>query len=166
MIFVTVGTNEARFERLVEAAGRIPGDEELVIQTGHCLGRPERAACVPFLDFDDMLDHARRARAVVCHAGVGSIMMSLSAGRRPVVMPRLAALGEAVDDHQVPLARRMAQDGLVLLVEDPADLPAAVAADGATAAIAGGGGTDLARELAGYLASVVPAPAGRRRRVP
>ena len=63
-------------------------------------------------------------------------------------------------------ARRMAQDGLVLLVEDPADLPAAVAADGATAALAGGGGTDLARDLAGYLASVVPAHAGRRRRVP
>ncbi len=167
MIFVTVGTNEARFERLVEAAGRIPGDEELVIQTGHCLGRPERAACVPFLDFDDMVVHARRARAVVCHAGVGSIMMSLSAGRRPVVMPRLAALGEAVDDHQVALARRMAREGhLVLLVEDPADLPAAVAADGATAAIAGGGGTELARDLAGYLASVVAVPAGRRRRVP
>ena len=60
----------------------------------------------------------------------------------------------------------MARDGLVLLVEDPADLPAAVAADGATAAIAGGGVTDLARELGGYLASVVAVPAGRRRRVP
>ena len=159
MIFVTVGTNEARFERLVEAAGRIPGDEELVIQTGHCRTAPARAACVDFLPFDQMAEHARRARVVVCHAGVGSIMLALTAGRRPVVVPRRADLGEAVDDHQLPLARRLHAAGLVRLVEDPEGLAAAVAEDGARDPLRTGEGTPLARELHAYLAAQL-APAG------
>ncbi len=160
MIFVTVGTNEARFERLVEAAGRIPPGEEIVIQTGHCRAAPPRARCVDFLPFEEMADHARRARVVVSHAGVGSIMLALMAGRRPVVVPRRADLGEAVDDHQLPLARRMADAGLVLLVEDPDDLAAAVARDGAREPVRPGEGTDLARELHDYLSALVPLAAG------
>lgn len=159
MIFVTVGTNEARFERLVDAAGRIPGDEDVVIQTGHCRGAPARARCVDFLPFDEMAEHARRARVVVSHAGVGSIMLALTAGRRPVVVPRRADLGEAVDDHQLPLARRLHAAGLVRLVEDPADLPGAVAEDGARDPLRTGEGTPLSRELHAYLAGLV-APGG------
>lgn len=153
MIFVTVGTNEARFERLVQAAGRIPPGEELVIQTGHCRSAPDRARCVDFLSFEEMTEHARRARVVVCHAGVGSIMVALMAGRRPVVVPRRAALGEAVDDHQLPLARRMDAAGLVRLVEDPDDLPRAVSEDGSRPPVRPGEGTALARELHGYLSA-------------
>lgn len=160
MIFVTVGTNEARFERLVEAAGRIPSGEEVVVQTGHCVGAPPRATCVDFLPFEDMVDHARRARVVVSHAGVGSIMLALTAGRRPVVVPRSAALGEAVDDHQLPLARRLAAAGLVRLVEDPDELSAAVAEDGSREPMRPGEGTELARELHAYLSAIVPPAAG------
>lgn len=164
MIFVTVGTNEARFERLVEAAGRIPPGEELVIQTGHCLTAPARARCVDFLPFEGMADHARRARVVVSHAGVGSIMLALMAGRRPVVVPRRADLGEAVDDHQLPLARRMDAAGLVRLVEDAEDLPAAVAEGGSREPMHLGEGTALARELHAYLsAHVATAGMGVRR---
>ncbi len=164
MIFVTVGTNEARFERLVEAAGRIPPGEELVIQTGHCFSAPLRARCVDFLPFEEMVDHARRARVVVSHAGVGSIMLALMAGRRPVVVPRRAALGEAVDDHQLSLARRMDAEGLVRLVEDPAELPAAVAEDGRREPVRLGESTPLAVELRDYLRTCVGSGAGRRAR--
>lgn len=163
MIFVTVGTNEARFERLVEAAGRIPPGEQVVIQTGHCRASPARATCVDFLPFEEMAEHARRARVVVSHAGVGSIMLALTAGRRPVVVPRRAELGEAVDGHQLPLARRLDAAGLVRLVEDPDDLPAAVALDGARTPVRLGEGTALARELHAYLrARVGAAPGGGR----
>ena len=106
------------------------------------------------------MDHARRARVVVSHAGVGSIMLALMAGRRPVVVPRIAALGEAVDDHQVPLARRLDAAGLVRLVEDPDDLAAAVSESGSREPMRTGEGTDLARELHAYLRGVVPLPAG------
>lgn len=158
MIFVTLGTNEARFERLADAVDLIPPGEDVLLQTGHSLGRPARATCIEFLPFDEMVDLVERARVVVSHAGVGSIMVALMAGRRPVVVPRRADLREAVDDHQLPLSRRLAAAGLVLLVEDVADLPAAVAGDGAREPLRPGEGTELARELRGFLAEALPAP--------
>ena len=62
---------------------------------------------VDFLDFDVLAERMREARVVVCHAGVGSIMLARRCGHRPVVMPRRFELGEAVDDHQLQLARRL-----------------------------------------------------------
>jgi UDP-N-acetylglucosamine transferase subunit ALG13 len=164
VIFATVGTNETPFERLVSAVADIPGEEELIIQTGHCTTRPARARCVDFLSFEEMLDHVRRSRVVVCHAGVGSIMMSLMAGRRPIVLARRVALGEAVDDHQVALARRLGDAGLVVVANGPVDLPAAVADDGVLEPFDANVPTDLARDLREYLESSVRHPRVRHRR--
>lgn len=120
MIFVTVGTNEARFDRLLHAVAALSVDEELVVQHGHStpLARPG-VELIDFLPFEQLVETVRRARVVVTHAGVGSVMVSLANGRTPVVVPRLKAFGEAVDDHQLQLGRRFAQAGLVTLVETP-----------------------------------------------
>ena len=127
MILVTVGTNEARFDRLLEALDGLGEREELLVQHGPSPVRPPGARCVEFLPFDELTAEMRRARVVITHAGVGSTIASLLNGKRPVVVPRLARWGEAVDDHQVPFGRRLHDAGLVHFVEDPAGLPAAVA---------------------------------------
>jgi UDP-N-acetylglucosamine transferase subunit ALG13 len=123
VIFVTVGTNEARFDRLLRAVAAVQTDEHFVIQHGHSVPT-ERAQAdfVEFLPFERIVETMRQARAVVTHAGVGSIVVSLANGKRPVVVPRLKAYHEAVDDHQLQLGRRFAQAGLVTLVEDPDEL--------------------------------------------
>lgn len=127
MIFVTVGTTEARFDRLLVAVDGLGAGEELVVQHGPSAIRPAGATAVDFLSFDEMVETMRRARIVVTHAGVGSVMTSLLAGRRPIVVPRLHRYGEAVDDHQLPFARRLAEAGLVVLCEDPDELAPVVA---------------------------------------
>jgi UDP-N-acetylglucosamine transferase subunit ALG13 len=129
MIFVTVGTNEARFDRLLNGVAGIPPGEEMLVQHGPSPVRPTGATCVDYLSFDDLVGAVRRARVVITHAGVGSIMAAVANGKRPVVVPRLARHGEAVDDHQLPLARRLATAGLVTLLEDPAGLPSALETD-------------------------------------
>lgn len=116
MIVVTVGTNETPFDRLLEALTD-PGGEEMLVQHGPSHVRPPGALCVDYLDFDQLVAEIGRSRAVVTHAGVGSIMVALSAGLRPIVMTRRSDRGEAVDDHQVPLARVMDERGLISLVE-------------------------------------------------
>lgn len=151
MIFVTVGTNEARFDRLLEAIDGLAGDEECVVQHGPSPVRPARATCLDYMPFDELLAEVRRARVVVMHAGVGSMMASLTNGKRPVVVPRLARHHEAVDDHQVPLARRLAAAGLVVLVEDLATLATAISADGEATAIPVGVSTPLSDDLRAFL---------------
>ncbi|HEY1369614.1 MAG TPA: glycosyltransferase [Gaiellaceae bacterium] len=123
MIFVTVGTNEARFDRLLRAVADLRLDEELVVQHGHSSPiEVARGEVVDFLPFERMVELVRESRAVITHAGVGSVMVALSGGKRPIVVPRLKAHAEAVDDHQLQLGRRFAAAGLVTLVEDPASL--------------------------------------------
>jgi UDP-N-acetylglucosamine transferase subunit ALG13 len=126
MILVTVGTNEQPFDRLVRAAAALDPAEGLLVQHGASRVPHGPGEWVDFLSFEDLAERAAAARVVVCHAGVGSIMLARRCGHRPVVVPRRHHLGEAVDDHQLALAERLARAGLVTLVEDVADLPGAV----------------------------------------
>jgi len=126
MILVTVGTNEAPFDRLLHVFEVSPPEEELLVQHGPSSIRPPGATCVDYLPYDELAEAIRRARVVVTHAGVGSIMTALANGNRPVVVPRLRRFGEAVDDHQVELGHRLHEEGLVTLVERPEDIGAAL----------------------------------------
>ena len=125
MIFVTVGTNEAPFDRLLDAVDALELDEELIVQHGSSLVHPEGALCVEALPLDELTALVRQARIVVTHAGVGTILTALANGKRAVVVPRLRCYGEAVDDHQVEFARRLHPD-LITLVENTDDLQAAL----------------------------------------
>jgi UDP-N-acetylglucosamine transferase subunit ALG13 len=126
MIFVTVGTNEAPFDRLLLALAEVGADEDLVVQHGPSAVQPPRASCFASLSYEELADLVRRARVVVSHAGVGSVLTALANGKRPIVVPRLRRFGEAVDDHQLLFARRLEQTELVTLVEDLSQLSEAL----------------------------------------
>ncbi len=127
MIFFTAGTNEQPFERLVSYAARLETDEPLVVQYGSARVPHGRGRWVEFLAWEEMAALMSEARAVVAHAGTGSILLAQRCGKRPIVVPRRGDLGEAVDDHQDPLARRLAEVGLVLVADDEPALHAALA---------------------------------------
>jgi UDP-N-acetylglucosamine transferase subunit ALG13 len=124
-VFVTVGTHQQPFERLVRALDALEG-YELVVQYGYA--EPPRGVthAVSFMSFPEMLDHFERADAVVTHAGVGSILCATNAGHVPIIVPRLKRYREHVDDHQVQLVRQLDRDGRVIVVEDVAALPEAL----------------------------------------
>jgi UDP-N-acetylglucosamine transferase subunit ALG13 len=137
MILVTVGTHEQPFDRLVEAAAALGGDEHLIVQYGTSKVAHGRGEWIDFMSFDELAEHARRARVVVSHAGVGSIVVARRYGHRPIIMPRRPHFGEHVDEHQMQLTRRLAKAGIVTVVEDAEQLAAAVAAPPAVPAADG-----------------------------
>jgi len=156
MIFVSVGTHEAPFDRLLRTVYELGLDEEIVVQHGPSSVRSELALEAEYLSFDEVVDYIRAARAVVTHAGVGSVMVALANGKRPIVMPRLHSFDEHVDDHQLELARRLEANGLVTVVESPAAMAEALA----QATESAGGmtgmpwlGSDLGEYLATHLQS-------------
>jgi UDP-N-acetylglucosamine transferase subunit ALG13 len=161
MIVVTLGTNEQPFDRLVRAAAALSELEDVLVQYGASREPHGRGEWVEFLSFDELAERMRDARAVVCHAGVGSIMLARRCGHRPVVVPRRVQLGEAVDDHQLHMARRLDAAGIVTLVEDERDLAAAVGAGGAAPAAGAtpglAGAAALAADLQGFLGTLVRA---------
>jgi UDP-N-acetylglucosamine transferase subunit ALG13 len=158
MIFVTIGTSEP-FDRLLAAVGELGVHEEMVAQVGASSTRPRHATCHEFLSFDETLAYMREARVVIAHAGVGTVLSALRVGQIPVVSPRLQQFGEAVDDHQVPFSRRLAELGYVRLVEDLSELEGAVSttvADQRTQTVS----SALSLELRDYISAFAE---GRRR---
>jgi UDP-N-acetylglucosamine transferase subunit ALG13 len=149
VIFVALGTQAYPFDRLLRGLDGL--DEELVVQGGASTYRPSGATWFDFLDFPTLLEHVRGARVVVSHAGVGTVMTAAAEGKCPVVVPRLARYGEAVDDHQLPFARRLHEAGVVRLVEDPAELRAAVAETPEPPGARLTGESGLAADLRAYL---------------
>jgi UDP-N-acetylglucosamine transferase subunit ALG13 len=160
VIFVSTGTNEAPFDRLTRAARQLP-DAPLLVQYGSSSVTTGPGTWRDFLSFEEMESAMRDAEHIVVHAGVGSILLALRCRRRPLVVPRRPGI-EAVDDHQLGLARRLDRAGLVRLVEDPADLPAAIAEPVALAAAAPGPGTArLSEELRVFLVECSTTPVRR-----
>ncbi len=156
MIVATLGTNEQTFDRLVRAIARLEGDEPMLVQYGSSQEPHGRGEWIDFLSFDELADHMRAARVVICHAGVGSIMLARRCGKRPIVVPRRLHLGEAVDDHQLAVARRLHAAGFVTLIEDEsrlAELAAAADGDGTPGRIGGSlsGASALAEDIRGFL---------------
>lgn len=127
MIFVTVGSTQIPFARLIRALDHLPG-KELSVQHGPVPPPPEAFERRAFMEFPEVVERMEAADVVVCHAGAGSILCALRAGHTPVVVPRLERYGETVDDHQVELARALAADGRVIAVEDLEKLAEAVTA--------------------------------------
>lgn len=119
-VLVMLGTDHHPFGRLVAWVDRWAGEHPevtCVIQHGTAPA-PGHAQGHPTLDPADIPALARRARVVVGHAGPGTVLDARVAGRLPVIVPRLAAHGEVVDDHQVAFGRWMDERGQALCVED------------------------------------------------
>ena len=81
MILVTIGTNEQPFDRLVRAAAALDLPEPLVVQHGSSRVPHGRGEWVDFISFEELSSRMRQARVVVCHAGVGSIMLARRCGK-------------------------------------------------------------------------------------
>ena len=125
MIFVTVGTHQQPFQRMLSALEALPASE-LVVQHGYGAPPSGVSHAAAFMSFGEMLEQFEAADTVVTHAGVGSILLALRVGHTPIVVPRYKRYGEHVDDHQVELTRALADAGRVVAAWDTAGLAATV----------------------------------------
>lgn len=126
MIFVTVGTHQDPFTRLLDALASLDGSE-LVVQHGNAPPPPGVARAEAYMPFDQMVECFRAAEKVITHAGVGSILCASREGHTPLVVPRRHDLGEHVDEHQAELTRALEARGSVVGAWDTAALPALLA---------------------------------------
>ncbi|MCX5779938.1 MAG: glycosyltransferase [Firmicutes bacterium] len=122
MIFVTVGTHEDQFNRLIQEIDRLQESgvisEEVFIQTGYSDYLPTQAEHATIIDYQQMDMLMKAARIVITHGGPGSITHALRYKKIPIVVPRQKSLGEHVDDHQVLFAQRLEQIGKVIMILD------------------------------------------------
>ena len=123
MIFVTVGTHEQPFNRLVKKIDELKEngtiEDEVFIQTGFSTYEPKYCQWSKLIPYDEMIKNVEDARIVITHGGPASFIMPLQIGKTPIVVPRQHQFNEHVNDHQVEFARNVAKRmGTIIPVED------------------------------------------------
>lgn len=117
-VLVTLGTERFPFPRALATLSDVGDAVEVSWQTGHTpVDVPLSGKHHQWWSAQELAAAARASDVVVTHAGVGSILMALRAGRCPVLLPRFADLGEHIDNHQVELARQLGDRGLAVVAE-------------------------------------------------
>lgn len=127
MIFVTVGTHEQSFERLVKEMDHLKEDgtimEEIVIQKGFTEYEPKNCIAHKLIGYDDMQKYINEARIIITHGGPASFIAPLSIGKVPIVVPRQKEFNEHVNNHQVEFVQQVvARDNTLIPVYDIKDL--------------------------------------------
>lgn len=87
---------------------------QVLWQTGETPVADLPIQATPMLPAAELSAELVRAHVVISHAGTGSALTALEAGRYPILTPRDSACGEQVDNHQQELATELAHRGLAV----------------------------------------------------
>ena len=78
MIFVTVGTHEQPFNRLIQKVDELKRDgiinEDVVMQTGYSTYEPKYCKYNKLIPYKEMLKNVEEARIVIAHGGARDII--------------------------------------------------------------------------------------------
>lgn len=121
MIFVTLGTQDKPFKRLLDYLEHSNIDDEIVVQNGFTEYKSNKLKLFKYLDKDKFDEYLNKADFVICHAGVGTIVNCLKDGKKVLTVPRLAKYGEHQNDHQLQIANAYYQKGYILVMNDGDD---------------------------------------------
>ena len=127
MIFVTVGTHEQPFNRLLQKIDELKEkgiiNEEVIMQTGFSTYEPKYCTWSSLLPYSQMVQNVKEARIVITHGGPASFIMPLQIGKTPIVVPRQKQFDEHVNNHQVDFSKAVAERmGTIITVVDINDL--------------------------------------------
>lgn len=114
MIFITIGT-QAPFDRFIKIVDEVAPllNEPIIAQTYKGEYTPKHIKSIDFLPPDEFNKLFNDARLIVSHAGMGTIISALQKQKPIIIFPRIAALGEHRNEHQMATAKKMKELGYV-----------------------------------------------------
>lgn len=120
MIFVTLGTQDKQFKRLLEAVDNLKTDEEIIVQSGSTdyKFKKDNVKKRKYMSQKAMDENIKNARVIITHAGVGTIIHGLELNKKMIVAARLKKYNEHVNDHQLDILNEFAKDGYILKLDD------------------------------------------------
>lgn len=127
MIFVTVGTHEQGFDRLVKEIDELKRDniikDEVIIQKGYTEYEPKYCKAYKLIGYDEMQKYLDEAKIIITHGGPASFIAPLTIGKVPIVVPRQKDFNEHVNNHQLEFVRQVVErDNSIIPVYDIKDL--------------------------------------------
>ncbi len=106
-----------------ELVGRSVINEGVIAQVGNGKYIPKHMKIMDFCSPNEFSDLISKARLVISHAGVGTIIETVIQCKPIIVVPRCAELGEVDNDHQFNTAKQLETEGKILAAYEVSELP-------------------------------------------
>lgn len=126
MILVLLGTQDKPFNRLLRAVskeikkGNIK--DKVTAQVGCTIFNDDKIKVFDFASKEEIEKLIDKAKIIITHAGVGTIIECLNKGKKVIVVPRLKKYGEHTNDHQMQITKEFALKNYVLPLYDTKNL--------------------------------------------
>lgn len=122
MIFVTLGTQDKPFTRLLETiqkqidAGVIK--DKVIVQAGYTKFESDDMKIYELINMDEFDKLIKECDILITHGGVGNILTGLKYNKKIIAAARLEKYGEHTNDHQLQIVDKFADEGYILKLSD------------------------------------------------
>lgn len=123
MILITLGTQDKKFYRLLEAVQKQIDNktikDEVIVQAG-CSSdfKSKDMKIFDLISLDEFDNLIKECDILITHGGVGSIITGLKNNKKVIAAARLQKYGEHVNDHQIQIIENFTNSGYILSLEN------------------------------------------------
>lgn len=118
MIFVSVGTQDKAFTRLLELIDKEIDKgfikDEVIVQSGYTKYDSKNMKILDYVSKDDFNKYVKNCDLLITHGGVGTIFTGLENNKKIMVMPRLKEYKEHNNNHQLDILESFQESGYIL----------------------------------------------------
>lgn len=118
MVFVTLGTQDKTFERLLikldEMIDKGIINDDLIVQAGSTKYNSKNMQILDFIDMNQFNSYIEECDYMVTHAGVGTIINGINHGKKVIAVARREKYGEHENDHQVEITTKFTKMGYII----------------------------------------------------
>ena len=122
MIFLTVGTQDKQFLRLLKivdnAIRKGVVKDEVIAQTGHTNFKSSNIKTYKFMSEKKMNECIKNADLIVSHGGVGILTTALIEKKKVFAIARTSEYKEHINDHQLQIVDKFYKLGYIKKIVD------------------------------------------------
>lgn len=126
MIFVTLGTQDKSFKRLLDIIEQNIRNgiikEKVVVQSGYTKYSSTNMQIFDYVSPDTFEKYIDKCSILITHGGVGSIMNGLKKNKLVIACPRLKKYNEHTNDHQRDIVKKFENEKYILALYEDIEL--------------------------------------------
>lgn len=130
MIFVTVGTQDKEFKRLLLEVERLIEigiiKDDVIAQIGNTKFESNKMKIIKFTCQSEMEELIKSSEIIITHGGVGTIIEGINLGKKIIAVPRLKKYKEHVNDHQLQIIQNFNDNGYIIGINNVDELEMAL----------------------------------------
>ncbi len=118
MIFVSLGTQDKSFTRLLKAIDKNINEgnikDKVVVQAGCTKYKSDKMEIHDLMSMEEFANYIEKCDLLITHGGVGTILDGLKHQKKILAFPRLREYAEHVNNHQQEIIKEFYENGYIL----------------------------------------------------